>query len=70
MLNAANEVAVAAFLERRIRFTQIAAACEETMSRLVAQPLTTLDEALNADREARVLTRQLLELEQVHTLPA
>ena len=70
MLNAANEVAVAAFLEHRIRFTQIAAVCEETMSRLAARPLTTLDEALNADREARALTRQLLELDPVHTLPA
>jgi len=70
MLNAANEVAVAAFLEHRIRFTQIAAACEETMSRLAARPLTTLDEALNADREARALTRRLLELDQVLTLPA
>ena len=70
MLNAANEVAVAAFLERRIRFTQIAVACEETMSRLAARPLTTLDEALEADREARALTRQLLELDQVQTLPA
>ncbi|HEX4524673.1 MAG TPA: 1-deoxy-D-xylulose-5-phosphate reductoisomerase [Casimicrobiaceae bacterium] len=70
MLNAANEVAVAAFLEHRIRFTQIAAACEETMSRLASRPLTTLDEALDADREARALTRQLLELDQLHTLPA
>ena len=70
MLNAANEVAVAAFLEHRIRFTQIAAVCEETMSRLAARPLTTLEEALNADREARALTRQLLELDQVRTLPA
>jgi 1-deoxy-D-xylulose-5-phosphate reductoisomerase len=70
MLNAANEVAVAAFLEHRIRFTQIAAVCEETMSRLAARPLTTLDEALNADREARALTRQLLEVDQVHALPA
>ena len=40
------------------------------MSRLAARPLTTLDEALNADREARALTRQLLELDPVHTLPA
>jgi 1-deoxy-D-xylulose-5-phosphate reductoisomerase len=70
MLNAANEVAVAAFLDHRIRFTQIAAVCEETMSRLAARPLTTLDEALNADREARALARRLLELDPVHTLPA
>jgi 1-deoxy-D-xylulose-5-phosphate reductoisomerase len=70
MLNAANEIAVAAFLEHRIRFTQIASVCEETMSRLEVRPLTTLDEALRADREARTLTRQLLELDQVHTLPA
>jgi 1-deoxy-D-xylulose-5-phosphate reductoisomerase len=70
MLNAANEVAVAAFLEHRIRFTQIAAVCEETMSRLVVRPLTTLDEALSADCEARALTRQLLELDRVQTLSA
>jgi 1-deoxy-D-xylulose-5-phosphate reductoisomerase len=70
MLNAANEVAVAAFLDRRIGFTQIGAACEETMSRLPARPLTTLDEALGADHEARALTRQLLELDHAHTLPA
>ena len=70
MLNAANEVAVAAFLEHRIRFSRIAAVCEETMSRLAAQPLTTLAAALDADREARALTRQLLELDQLQALPA
>ena len=70
MLNAANEVAVAAFLDHRIRFTQIAAVCEETMSRLAARPVTALEEALDADDEARALARQLLELDQMHTLPA
>ncbi len=70
MLNAANEVAVAAFLERRIAFTQIAAACAETLSRLPVRAVTTLEEALAADREARTLTRRWLEIEPSHTLAA
>ena len=36
-LNAANEVAVAAFLERRIGFLDIAGVCAETLTRLPAQ---------------------------------
>jgi 1-deoxy-D-xylulose-5-phosphate reductoisomerase len=62
--------AVVAFLEHRIGFAQIAAVCEETMSRLAARPLTALDEAVDADREARALALQLLEIDQVQTLPA
>jgi 1-deoxy-D-xylulose-5-phosphate reductoisomerase len=53
VLNAANEVAVAAFLGGRARFTDIAAACAEALSRLPARPLATLDDALAADDEAR-----------------
>jgi 1-deoxy-D-xylulose-5-phosphate reductoisomerase len=52
-LNAANEIAVAAFLERRIRFTDIRHACATTLDRLAAQPIRTLDDALAADGEAR-----------------
>jgi 1-deoxy-D-xylulose-5-phosphate reductoisomerase len=62
VLNAANEVAVAAFLDGRIRFVDIAPACAEALARLPAQPVRTLDDALAADAEARTVTREWLKL--------
>ncbi len=53
VLNAANEVAVAAFLEGRIRFTDIAAVCAEALARLPARALPALDDVLAIDGEAR-----------------
>ena len=53
MLNAANEVAVAAFLERRIRFTEIASIIDEVLNREVSAAVETLDSVLEADRRAR-----------------
>jgi 1-deoxy-D-xylulose-5-phosphate reductoisomerase len=53
VLNAANETAVAAFLAGRIRFTDIPAACEAAMSRAPARALDTLDDAREADAQAR-----------------
>ncbi|MCP1641893.1 1-deoxy-D-xylulose-5-phosphate reductoisomerase [Pseudomonas citronellolis] len=53
MLNAANEVAVAAFLERRIRFTEIAVIIDEVLNREAAAPVESLDVVLEADRRAR-----------------
>jgi len=64
ILNAANEVAVAAFLTRRIGFIGIAELVERTLeagaSRLAAGPLETLDDVLAVDREARVLAEEVL----------
>jgi 1-deoxy-D-xylulose-5-phosphate reductoisomerase len=53
VLNAANEVAVAAFLRGRLAFTDIAAACEEALSRTAPRPVACLDDALEADRQTR-----------------
>lgn len=56
VLNAANEVAVAAFLEQRIGFMDIPKIVEQTMTTL-AQPTTTtltLDLLLQVDAEARL----------------
>ncbi|KSW23353.1 MULTISPECIES: 1-deoxy-D-xylulose-5-phosphate reductoisomerase [unclassified Pseudomonas] len=53
MLNAANEVAVAVFLERRIRFTEIAVIIDEVLNREAATPVESLDVVLEADRRAR-----------------
>jgi 1-deoxy-D-xylulose-5-phosphate reductoisomerase len=53
--NAANEVAVAAFLEGRIAFLDIASVVEETLSRVEGAPARDLDDLLAADDEARRL---------------
>ena len=53
VLNAANEVAVEAFLSRRIRFTAIAAVIEDTLNGIAAAPAGTLPQILEADAIAR-----------------
>jgi 1-deoxy-D-xylulose-5-phosphate reductoisomerase len=53
VLNAANEVAVAAFLEGRIAFTGIAEVVEETLAALPATQPTHFEDLYAADAEAR-----------------
>lgn len=53
MLNAANEVAVAAFLNRRIRFPEIASMIDAVLNAQPAQPVDSLDAVLAADGVAR-----------------
>lgn len=53
ILNAANEVAVEAFLNSGITFVDIAQVIEQTMNAATPQALTCLDDALEADRWAR-----------------
>ena len=53
--NAANEVAVQAFLERRIGFLEIAALVEDVLGRADGAPARDLDELIEADRRAREL---------------
>ncbi|WP_346840873.1 1-deoxy-D-xylulose-5-phosphate reductoisomerase [Metapseudomonas otitidis] len=60
MLNAANEVAVAAFLERRIRFTEIARIIDEVLNREAALAVESLDAVVEADARARVAAQQWL----------
>jgi 1-deoxy-D-xylulose-5-phosphate reductoisomerase len=52
-LNAANEVAVAAFLERRLPFLAITAVIEAVMNELRPRALASLDDVLAADAAAR-----------------
>src|SRR3954454_15543608 len=56
--NAANEVAVGAFLERRIGFLDIAASVESVLSAWDHGPADDLDELVEADRDARRLALQ------------
>ena len=60
VLNAANEIAVEAFLARRIGFTDIARACREMMDTLVMPAPRSLEEVLDADHLARVKTREVI----------
>ncbi|RII26613.1 MAG: 1-deoxy-D-xylulose-5-phosphate reductoisomerase [Geobacter sp.] len=62
VLNAANEVAVEAFLAGRIRFVEIPEAIERTMSFHQTHSLGTIEEVLFVDRWAREKTRELLKI--------
>jgi len=53
VLNAANEVAVHAFLEGRLRFVEIPAVIERTLSGLRCQPIRSFESLYDADRRAR-----------------
>jgi 1-deoxy-D-xylulose-5-phosphate reductoisomerase len=55
VLNAADEVAVAAFLEGRIPFTGIAAVIERTLEELPGRPVTHFEDLFATDAEAREL---------------
>jgi 1-deoxy-D-xylulose-5-phosphate reductoisomerase len=60
VLNAANEVAVEAFLEGRIRFLDIPAVIEKTMSVHSPQPLASIEEVLFVDRWGREKGREII----------
>ena len=63
VLNAANEVAVHAFLGGRVAFTAIPAVIEETLDALGAAPIRAFETLYEADREAReVASRHVLAL--------
>jgi 1-deoxy-D-xylulose-5-phosphate reductoisomerase len=59
-LNAANEVAVHAFLHGRLRFLDIAAVIEETLARNPAQRVHSFDSLADADAEARRAASELV----------
>ncbi len=61
IFNAANEVAVAAFLDRRICFGMITQLVERTMDAVEAVPVTDLDDIQRADKTARAEVGRLLE---------
>jgi 1-deoxy-D-xylulose-5-phosphate reductoisomerase len=57
ILNAANEIAVASFLEGRLAFLDIAAVAGETLERLETAQPADLEAVLEVDREARAAAR-------------
>lgn len=61
VLNAANEVAVGAFLGGAIRFTEIPRVIESCVTSIEPRAIGTLDDVLDADREARALAGERVE---------
>jgi 1-deoxy-D-xylulose-5-phosphate reductoisomerase len=55
VLNAANEIAVHAFLEGRLRFVEIPQVIERTLAELGSEPVLSFESLYEADREARAL---------------
>ena len=60
MLNAANEVAVAAFLDERVRYLEIASIIEEVLNLEPVVAVDDLDAVFTADAKARLLAGQWL----------
>jgi 1-deoxy-D-xylulose-5-phosphate reductoisomerase len=60
VLNAANEIAVHAFLGGRLSFLGIPAVIEETLGRLGSRPIRAFETLYEADREARAIAGELL----------
>ena len=60
VLNAANEVAVTAFLDRRIRFDQIHAINLATLAAVIPSKPQTLEDLLALDAESRAIAHQTL----------
>jgi 1-deoxy-D-xylulose-5-phosphate reductoisomerase len=66
IFNAANEIAVAAFLEQRIRFGRIVRLVEQALDAIPSQKADSLETILEADAKARDYVRQAL----LHEAPA
>jgi len=61
VLNAANEVAVQAFLDHRLNFTGIATVIDEVLQRLDSSPVKALGDVLDADAAARRAASALID---------
>ena len=61
VLNAADEVAVAAFLDRRMPFTGIAAVVERTLAAMPPEPVSHFDHLFAVDAQARERAEGLIE---------
>lgn len=60
-MNAANEIAVAAFLDGQIAFTRIVQSVEDVLSRNAMPAPACLDDVIAIDAEARARARELME---------
>lgn len=61
ILNAANEVAVAAFLAKRLGFLDMTAVIEQTLESVASKPATDIETILDADKSARQAAEMYIE---------
>ena len=64
VLNAANEEAVAAFLDNQVPFTTIAQVNQQVLERVQLLDAADIESVLAADQEARIVAKALLKQEQ------
>jgi len=60
VLNAANEIAVAAFLNKKIVFTDITNVVAEALANVTSEGTMSLDSLLSCDREVRIKTEEMI----------
>ncbi len=60
ILNAANEIAVAAFLDQGMPYLRIPEVVEKTLSRMAAAPASSIELILEVDAQARAVTKDLV----------
>ena len=65
VLNAANEIAVEAFLEGKIRFPEIALVVAETVNRVPGKTTDSIGSVMNADLEGRMQAESVVEALQI-----
>jgi 1-deoxy-D-xylulose-5-phosphate reductoisomerase len=61
-LNAANEIAVQAFLDRQLPFMDIARVISQVLATVPSQPADSLETVLRADEAARVAAQRAIAL--------
>ena len=59
-MNAANEIAVGAFLEHRIGFTEIARINQNVVEKMPSSTISSIDDVLAVDAQARTIAEQLI----------
>lgn len=59
-LNAANEIAVAAFLDEKIKFTDIFKINETSVTKFVSQQVDNINEVIALDKQVRIFAQTLL----------
>jgi 1-deoxy-D-xylulose-5-phosphate reductoisomerase len=59
-LNAANEIAVRAFLNNEIKFTQMYQVIEKTLETITPAPISDIDQLINIDGHARQIATQII----------
>lgn len=68
ILNAANEIAVAAFLEKRIHFLDIPVLIERALNAIPSNTVSSLEQLIEVDAEARVFVKTCLEKSQTNAV--